>query len=753
MQVLHCSKVRGRSGRFLTSFAGVVGLFLATGLAVTAAVAHDEANSASEQPPAPAPAADAPPAAAELATQHPFPNRIKAPPLDGGVSWINTGGPLDLKSLRGKFVVLDFWTYCCINCMHILPELKKLEHAYPNSVVVIGVHSAKFDTEKESKNITEAVLRHDIEHPVVNDAEHAIWNRYAVRSWPSLRVIDPEGNLIVGHSGEIDFETLDEFFKSAMPYYRKKGVLDETPIRFDLERDRIEHGPLHFPGKVLADEASGRMFIADSGHNRIVIASLDGKLVDVIGSGQRGKADGGYKAASFASPQGMTLHNGQLYVADTENHMIRKVDLTAKRVETIAGTGKQNRGIPPGIDPDDPRSSLIDGLPERWVSPPKSFPLASPWAVLVHGEHLYIAMAGPHQIWRMTLDEKEIEVFAGSGVENITDGPLTPPQPIRLMGRGVDRGAYSAFAQPSGLASDGTWLYVADSEGSAIRAVPFDATKEVKTVVGVNDKTPGPRGRPIYPLFSFGDRDGVGEKVLLQHATGVTIHDGKLYVCDTYNNKIKVIDIAEQRAESLVGSNEPGAGDEPARFDEPMGITYVDGKLLVADTNNHQVRVVDLASRAVTTLKIGGLTPPALEKKSVGLAPTKEPIQLEGVKVRPARDVVRLDVKLGLPEGWKINTLAPMSYQIDLDGPAGPFVAGELGSAVRVPKEKRQVDFSVKIPVSETQGSAQIQVTLRYYYCQEGAEGLCKVGKATWSVDLALADDGDSAVVLEHQVP
>src|ERR1700682_6007771 len=135
-------------------------------------------------------------------------NRVKSPSLDGGVAWINTGGPLDLQQLRGKFVVLDFWTYCCINCMHILPVLKKLEHAYPNELVVIGVHSAKFETEQDSDSITGAVLRYEIEHPVVNDAKHVIWENYFVTSWPSLRIIDPEGNLVAANSGEIDFDTL-----------------------------------------------------------------------------------------------------------------------------------------------------------------------------------------------------------------------------------------------------------------------------------------------------------------------------------------------------------------------------------------------------------------------------------------------------------------------------------------------------------------------------------------------------------------
>ncbi len=132
----------------------------------------------------------------DIVGANPFPNRTDAPSLEGGEGWINTSGPLALQDLRGKFVILDFWTYCCINCMHILPVLKKIEHAYPNEVVVIGVHSAKFATEQDSKSITEAVLRYEIQHPVINDADHVLWDKFQVTSWPTIKVVDPEGKVI-----------------------------------------------------------------------------------------------------------------------------------------------------------------------------------------------------------------------------------------------------------------------------------------------------------------------------------------------------------------------------------------------------------------------------------------------------------------------------------------------------------------------------------------------------------------------------
>jgi thiol-disulfide isomerase/thioredoxin len=554
------------------------------------------------------------PAAKPAKASPPFAARIPAPTLDGGIAWLNTEKPLSIEQLRGKFVLLDFWTYCCINCIHVLPELKRLERAYPNELVVIGVHSAKFEGEKETDNIREAILRYEIEHPVVNDAQMTIWDRYNVQSWPSMALIDPDGQLVGITSGEKTFEQLNQLMQFALPYYREKGLIDRTPLRFALERDKLEPQPLLFPGKLLADEKTGRLFIADSNHNRIVIVGLDGKLETVIGSGLIGRQDGTFSKATFHHPQGMALAGQTLYVADTENHLIRKVDLASKQVATVAGIGTQARGPWLAGSPDD------DGQPKIAASgPPAETALNSPWAVLVHENRLYIAMAGPHQIWRMPLDESRIEIYAGNGREDIVDGRLLPPVPYET--------GYSSFAQPSGLASDGQWLYVADTEGSSIRAVPFDSSQVVETVIGTS-QLPGGR------LFVFGDRDGQGlvqiqtsrlafraepEQTtgpLLQHAIGIAYQNGKLYVADTYNNKIKVIDPVAKSCRTLAGTGEPGHDDglaASASFDEPAGLSVAGGKLYVADTNNHRIRVVDLERESsVSTLTIQGLEPPVV---------------------------------------------------------------------------------------------------------------------------------------------
>jgi thiol-disulfide isomerase/thioredoxin len=549
------------------------GVFCRIGLAASFALAA--ACSASAQV-VPVPGATA--TAAVVA--HPYPRRVPAPALDGDFEWVNTTRPLSLADFRGKFVLIDFWTFCCINCMHVLPELKQLEHAYPNELVVVGVHSAKFEGEQQSGNIREAVERYEIEHPVVNDANMTIWRRYGIQSWPTLVLIDPEGQAVWVGNGERKFEDVKAILDRGLPYYRSRGLLNTAPLTF-VAKPKSTDTPLRFPGKLLADEPGGRLFIADSNHNRIVVADLAGKVQSVIGSGAIGRADGTFSQASFHHPQGMALVGEDLYVADTENHLLRKVDLAHSQVTTIAGTGEQGSGFPGPL-----ASGRFGGLP-------LATPLNSPWALCVVGENLYIAMAGPHQIWRLPLAGGPIELYAGNGREDIVDGRRLPSRPYEA--------GFSSFAQPSGLATDGRQLFVADSEGSAIRSVSFDPIGHVHTIVGV----PG-------SLFDFGDVDGAGDPVRLQHPLGVVFYRGKLYVADTYNNKVKELDPATRTSRTIAGTGKVGQIDAAiganATFNEPAGITAAQGKLYVADTNNHAIRVVDLTNNSrVSTLSLPGI--------------------------------------------------------------------------------------------------------------------------------------------------
>jgi DNA-binding beta-propeller fold protein YncE/thiol-disulfide isomerase/thioredoxin len=668
----------------------------------------------------------------------PFSGANPAPSLEGGTGWLNVAGPIDLKSLRGKFVVLDFWTYCCINCMHVLPELKKLEKAYPNNVVVIGVHSAKFDAEKDEQNIRDAIMRYGIEHPVINDANHVLWNKFGVNSWPSFRIIDPEGRMIAGEGGEVGFATFDAFIKQHLNFYRRKGVLDEQPLRFDLDAYQAKPTPLRFPSKILADEKEGRLFIADTSHNRIVITDLDGKLLDTIGSGAEGKDNKDFAHSTFNKPHGMVLRGNILYVADTENHLIRRVDLARKKVTSVAGTGVQARGVPwPGLN----QAAVQAGgaaAPGEFVGRPLRTPIASPWDLWIEGKHLYIAMAGPHQIWWMKLDGTDLGPYAGSGAEDIVDGPLLPQRP-------GDRN-FSAFAQPSGLTSDGQYLYVADSEGSSIRAVPFDPSQPVQTVVGT-------AGFPGARLFTFGDVDGQAGGARLQHPLAVVFHDGRLFVADTYNNKIKVIDPTTRVCQTLVGTGKPDKSDSPPAFDEPEGLAVAGNKLYVADTNNHAIRVIDLADgNRVSTLAIKGLEPPQPPQAPTAPSfPGAEEIAAPAARAKLVDGNLELAVKLTLPKGYKPNPLAPIRYLIAVEGDAGPVDAKAIGKLEKLPSEEEE--FKLAVPCSGD-GEVKLKVSLTYYYCETANVGLCKVASAIWNVPVTIDSTAtETSVPLEVTAP
>jgi DNA-binding beta-propeller fold protein YncE len=429
-----------------------------------------------------------------------------------------------------------------------------LEAKYPGVLVIIGVHSPKFPNEKKTSSIRKAILRYGVDHPVINDASLAMWRRYGVKQWPTYVLIDPDGKFRGGVSGEGQLKKLDQAIGQLVRDFKSRGKLAQKPLTFKLEREQIE-GPLFFPGKVLADQASKRLFIADSTNNRIVITDLNGKKIAVAGTGKEAKKDGPFAEAMFADPQGMALDGEILYVADRKNHSIRALDLKAQTVKTIAGTGLQDPTL-------FPKYKFVNPLVRR---------LNSPWDLLLHNKKLYIAMAGHHQIWKLDFARKLIGPYAGNGNEDLKDGLLPT----------------SSLAQPSGLGTDGFNLYVADSEISAIRVLPLEGPGYVQTIVGEG-------------LFQFGDKNGTGREVRLQHALGVIFHNGKLYVADTYNSKIKLIDPKQRSCETFLG-------DTPGTFDEPGGLSIAGGKMYVADTNAHRIRVVDLETKAVSTLAIQGV--------------------------------------------------------------------------------------------------------------------------------------------------
>ncbi len=631
-------------------------------------------------------------------------SRVRAPEVPPDLQWLNAGRPLRLADLRGKVVLLDFWTFCCINCMHVLTDLKTLERKYPRELAVVGVHSAKFTHEQDADQIRQAILRYEIEHPVVNDHEFRVWRAYGVRAWPTLVVIDPEGYVYSTASGEGHREDLDETVALLAGRARRENRLNETPLSLVLERERAGSTALSFPGKVLADEATARLFIADSSHNRIVVADLEGQVQAVAGTGAQGAADGPFDAATFHHPQGMALDGEALYVADTENHLIRRLDLRARTVETMAGTGAQAR-------------RFDEAGPGRAVA------LNSPWDLARVERALYIAMAGSHHVGVMDLETNEVRPFAGTGREALMDGP-------REMG---------ALAQPSGLATDGRVLYVADSEISAIRQVELGPRGALRTLVGLD-------------LFEFGDVDGAGPQVRLQHPLGVALAGGRLYVADTYNHKIKALDPETRACATFAGTGRPGfedGGADEAGFWEPGGISAAGGRLYVADTNNHAIRVVEVNRREVATLRLFGLMAPGVAA-APGAVDWMAAEEVEMPEAAVAADAAgALAIALDLPAGHHINAEAPFTVQVDLEGDAVELAEADRQRTVKAPSLPLRLPF--RAGPAGRRGRLTVDVT--FYYCRQDGRGPCLIQPVRWTVPVRTAGDGTPDVRLAFAPP
>lgn len=646
----------------------------------------------SAAPSASAPDGEGPAGAGSLAGDTP------APEFPEGLDWLNTATPLSLAALRGKVVLLDFWTYGCINCIHILPDLERLEEEFAEELVVIGVHSAKFVNESASDNIRQVILRYGIDHPVVNDRDFAVWDAWGAGAWPTTVVVDPAGNVVGGHAGEGVYDVVQPVIASLVAEFDATGALDRTPVDLVPERSRQPSRILSFPGKVTVDAGGSRLFIADTGHHRIVAAHpTTGDVLGVYGSGRRGFADGDAVAASFDSPQGLAFDaaGAVLYVADTNNHAIRTVDTATGRVGTLVGTGRL--GWPP-------TGGTIPGLD-----------LNSPWDLLVDGTTMYVAMAGHHQVWTVDLDAGVALPLVGSGREGVLNGPFDQAE----------------LAQPSGLAlSDDGILYLADSESSSIRSADLVApVGRTALVAGASES-----------LFDFGSEDGTGEDARFQHPLGVVIRptDGTLIVADTYNSRLRRLDPVTREVTTLAGGEQGWRDGSDPLFYEPGGIAVAGETLYVADTNNHAIRVVDLTTTDTSTMVLKGIEtfePPPGSADYRGTVVDVEPIE-----VAAGEGEIVLDI--ALPDGHRVNAEAPSSLLL---GPA------DVVAAAGGPVDLTGTELPVHVPVT-FRGSGELLADATIIYCRDEATTLCLIEQVRFAVPVTVAPGGDSVIALTHDI-
>jgi DNA-binding beta-propeller fold protein YncE len=427
----------------------------------------------------------------------------------------------------------------------VLPQLRELEQRFGDAIAVVGVHSGKYTAERITDRIRDASIRLDAAHPVLNDRQFRVWRAYAVRAWPTLVAIDPRGAVIGMSAGEFTADGVTPFIERVLAEARASGVLREESMHLAADPPTIPPDRLAFPGKVAVRD--DRIAIADSGHHRLLLGRLEEggsrmRVERVIGSGVPGLANG--DTPQFRYPQGLAFDSDDtLYVADAGNHAIRAVSLANGFVRTLAGTGTQLRTA---RDRD-------------------AGAMSSPWDIVLHGETLYIAMAGIHQIWTLDLSSRMVAPFAGTGAEELHDGAH----------------GEAALAQPMGLALARDALLVADAESSAVREVDLTTPGAVRTLAGTG-------------LFDFGQVDGVGDRARLQHPQGLAVaEDGRVLVCDSYNDALRWLDRPTRDVSTWVrGLHEPG------------GIALGGRSVYVADTNAHRIAVIEIGSAEIRPLVI-----------------------------------------------------------------------------------------------------------------------------------------------------
>ncbi|KAK6143862.1 hypothetical protein DH2020_024210 [Rehmannia glutinosa] len=619
------------------------------------------------------------------------------PEFPSKLDWLNTA-PLQLRrDLKGKVVLLDFWTYCCINCMHVLPDLEFLEKKYKDMpFVVVGVHSAKFDNEKDLEAIRNAVLRYGITHPVVNDGDMYLWRELGISSWPTFALVGPNGKLIAQVSGEGRRKDLDDLVEAALMYYGGNKMLDSTPIPLNLEKDndpRLLTSPLKFPGKLEVDVLNNRLFISDSNHNRIVVIDLDGNFIMQIGStGEEGFRDGNFDDAMFNRPQGLAYNakKNLLYIADTENHALRVVDFVDETVRTLAGNGTK------GSDYQGGGSGTTQARLYKL-----QYLLNSPWDVCFEpvNEIVYIAMAGQHQIWKHNTLDGTTRAFSGDGYERNLNGASS---------------GSTSFAQPSGisLSPDLKEAYIADSESSSIRALDL-TTGGSKLLAG---------GDPFFSdnLFKFGDHDGVGSEVLLQHPLGVFCgNDGQIYLADSYNHKIKKLDLASKRVTTLAGTGKAGFKDGSAleaQLSEPSGLVEAgNGRLFIADTNNSIIRFLDLKNKepVLLTLELKGVQPPAPKSKSLRRLRRRSSADTETIVIDGGSSSEgKLRLEISVPEGYHFSKEAQSKFSVEIEPENAALVDPVDGNIS--PEGSAILKFKRSSP-----SSFKSRIYCKVYYCKE----------------------------------
>lgn len=628
---------------------------------------------------------------------------MTAPPFPENLDWFNSK-PLTMEQLRGKIVLLDFWTFGCVNCQHNFPYLEQLQAAYPEELVVIGVHAGKFAHERNTENIRNVIMEYGLTHPVVNDHRWELYDLWDIQGWPTLILIDPNGFAADRYLGEGFYGPFNSLIRQLISSFDARGKLDRTPLE-DLRNNRPQPLPTFFsyPSAILLDPDRDRLFVADTGHHRIIVQRLsDAVVTRIYGTGQATFQDGIAADAGFNRPTGMALDEAgrNLYIADSGNHAVRRIDLDTQRVSTVAGTGEQARyGHPYGGQ-----------APEVDLSTPLDLALVN--------TSLFIAMSGTHQIWHMNLDTGAIFPLIGSQIEGIEDGAWSQAQ----------------LAQPSGLAlSEEALLYFVDSESSTVRMTDvsnLSAEGKVITLAGGTGS-----------LRDYGNADGAGLEARFQHPLGLVLAGADLYIADTYNHRIRSLDLETWQTSTLAGT-EAGwqDGTSPLLY-SPRDVDIWEDQLYIADSNNHVIRVQELETGMMRTLVPQGLLALSSGWDLAGTADTVTILPEQYVQAGPGT----IELHISFPSGYKVNPEAPFS-----------LTWKQEGEVVTLPSDANRVavnpQFPLQLDVIFRSGRGTLQAELAIFYCESVKESICLIEETQLVVPLVVGDDGDQVVHLQQTV-
>jgi sugar lactone lactonase YvrE len=470
--------------------------------------------------------------------------RRLSPELPDSLEWVNTREPPRLAALRRRVVLLYFWSYDNIHCINLLAGLHQLENKYHDGLTLLGVHTPKYPAQQSGDAVLKAVNRNQVKHPVANDAHWRAWQQYGIGAWPSALLIDCEGRVAGQFAGEGSLRRIDDAVAELLEDAATRDLRDYTPSRgaFRTEPRMV----LRFPAHALATDE--RLYVSDTGHNRILECTHQGRVLRQFGSGNAGYWDGRLADAGFSAPQGLAISNDALYVADTGNHCVRRIRLLRGEVETLLGSGVLGHHTP------------TDYPPGQRIS------ISAPSGVVLSGDRVYVSVTGQHQIWRIDLRTLGIDVLAGSGRCGVLDG----------------NGAECRLAQPGALAMLPGMLVIADAAGNAIRQLRL-SDFVLGTLAG---------GGP----FDSGKEDGIGTQARFAHPMGLAVDGARIYVADTLNNRLRTIQVRGGAVGTL---------PVDWRFHEPQGLSFAAGALWVADRNAHEILRVDVDAGICARIPVG----------------------------------------------------------------------------------------------------------------------------------------------------